>query len=136
VSRQLAPVWRDTLCKRGRSWIADVHVRKASWPRIVQRSRLRRFFAEANNPGTVDDNVVGTGQRLDKFDDFLAVDCINGRPIAKVGEYVYATQGGVWTFAHLMREMAIGLALDMGSNATIVDEGESTVVSLALRWRF
>jgi OOP family OmpA-OmpF porin len=30
----------------------------------------------------------------------------------------------------------IGLALDMGSNATVVDDGESSVLSLGLRWRF
>ena len=30
----------------------------------------------------------------------------------------------------------IGLALDMGSNTTVVDEGESSVLSLGLRWRF
>jgi len=30
----------------------------------------------------------------------------------------------------------IGLALDMGSNATVVNDGESTVLSLGLRWRF
>ncbi|HEV8444856.1 MAG TPA: outer membrane beta-barrel protein [Steroidobacteraceae bacterium] len=30
----------------------------------------------------------------------------------------------------------IGLAIDMGSNATVVNDGETSVISLGVRWRF
>jgi OOP family OmpA-OmpF porin len=36
----------------------------------------------------------------------------------------------------LVQYRNIGLALDMGSNTTVVNDGESTVASLGLRWRF
>jgi OOP family OmpA-OmpF porin len=36
----------------------------------------------------------------------------------------------------LVQYRNIGLALDMGANTTVVNDGESTVASLGLRWRF
>jgi hypothetical protein len=80
------PWRRDTLRESSGGCVADINVREARRPRIVQQSRVRRPLAESQYARAIDDDSIRTRKLAEQAGDFGAMYRFESGAVGKVGD--------------------------------------------------